>query len=147
MVKDNKKDELRTEELMQLLQASNKLDDVLKNNRTSITNPDTPSYLSGLLTKYKMTIQQVSDKAVLSRSFGYQIFNGLRSPNRNVLIRIAVVMKLSLSETQYLLKISQRGELYPRVRRDAAIIFCIKNKCSLDETDEMLESLGEPTLL
>jgi transcriptional regulator with XRE-family HTH domain len=144
--KNTKEEKLCTEELMKLLENSRTLDDAIENNN-SITNPDTSSYLSDLLIKHNMTIQQVFEKAVISRSFGYQIFNGLRCPNRNVLLRIAIVMKLSLDETQHLLKISQRGELYPKVRRDAAIIFCIKNKCDLTDTDELLESISELSLM
>ena len=140
-----KQEKLSTEELMRMLETSNTLDNVIYNNQ-SITNPDTSSYLSDLLIKHNMTIQQVLEKAVISRSFGYQIFNGLRNPNRDILLRIAIVMKLNVDEVQRLLKISQRGELYPKIRRDAAIIFCIKNKCDLTDTVELLESIGESSL-
>jgi hypothetical protein len=55
-------------------------------------------------------------------------------------------MQLTVDETQRLLKIAQRGELYPRVKRDAAIIFCIQNKLTLYEMDDLLESVGESAL-
>lgn len=139
------KEKLSTEELMRMLETSDTLDNVIYDNQ-SISNPDTSSYLSGLLIKYGITIQQVLEKAVISRSFGYQIFNGLRNPNRDILLRIAIVMKLNVDEVQRLLKISRRGELYPKIRRDAAIIFCIKNKCDLTDTVELLESIGELSL-
>lgn len=142
---DEKQEKLNTEELMRMLETCNTLDDIIYSNH-SITNPDTSSYLSELLIKYNMTIQQVLEKAVISRSFGYQIFNGLRNPNRDILLRIAIVMKLNVDEVQRLLKISRRGELYPKIRRDAAIIFCMKNNCDLTDIVELLESIGESSL-
>jgi hypothetical protein len=55
-------------------------------------------------------------------------------------------MRLDVNETQRLLRIAKKGELYPRVQRDAAIIFCIQNRYSLIDTNELLESLGEAIL-
>jgi hypothetical protein len=52
-----------------------------------------------------------------------------------------------LKETQRLLAVSQRGALYPRVRRDAAIIFCLNRKCTLEETNDLLEEIGEAALM
>ena len=55
-------------------------------------------------------------------------------------------MQLSLEEAQYLLKLGQRGELYPRNRRDAALIYCIQHKLNLIDTELMLDQLGEEML-
>ncbi|MBR4726143.1 MAG: hypothetical protein IK071_10240 [Lachnospiraceae bacterium] len=42
-----------------------------------------------------------------------------------------------------LLMLSGEGTLYPRIRRDAAILFCVIRKMNLYETDEFLTSIGE----
>lgn len=131
---------------MQLLGSNESFDEVVQQNEASITNPNTTQYLLKLLDMKSKTIQEVIQKANLSRSFGYQVFNGLRNPTRNILIKMAFAMELTIDETQHLLKIAQRGELYPRVRRDAAIIFCIQNKCSLYDVEELLDTIGEPQL-
>lgn len=55
-------------------------------------------------------------------------------------------MHLTLDETQYLLKLALRGELYPRNRRDAALIYCIQHKLNLIDTELMLDQLGEEML-
>ncbi|MDD7177558.1 MAG: hypothetical protein SPG09_02815 [Lachnospiraceae bacterium] len=56
-------------------------------------------------------------------------------------------MNLTLAETQELLMMGQKGALYPKVRRDAAIICCLEQRLSLDETDEFLKSISEKTLV
>ena len=105
-----------------------------------------PDYLVFLLERHQMTKQAVIRAANLERSNGYQIFNGYRTPRRNALLRIALGMHLTLDETQYLLKIALRGELYPRNRRDAALIYCIQHRLNLIDTELMLEQLGEEML-
>jgi transcriptional regulator with XRE-family HTH domain len=123
------------------------IDEFLQEHEDEIKNIDLQTYLYELMERAGMTIPQIIEKASISRSLTYQIFSGQRSPNRNLLIRLALVMKLDVTETQRLLRIAKKGELYPRIQRDAAIIFCIQNKYSLIDTNELLESLGEAILL
>jgi transcriptional regulator with XRE-family HTH domain len=147
-VLDNKtpSEKLHTEELMHMLESCDSFEQIVQQSDSNITNPNLSAYLSDMLKNKSLTIPQVIEKANLSRSYGYQVFNGLRNPARDILIRISFAMQLTVDETQRLLKIAQRGELYPRVKRDAAIIFCIQNKLTLYEMDDLLESVGESAL-
>lgn len=79
----------------------------------------------------------------ISRSYGYQILRGERVPGRDVLLRTALALGLSLEETQRLLAVSGCGTLYPRVRRDAAVIFALNQHLTLLDTEELLASLPE----
>ena len=63
------------------------------------------------------------------------------------MLRLSIVLGLSYDETQYLLRAAQRGALYPRVRRDAVIIYALSKHMNLSETDEALVSLGEEPIL
>ncbi len=141
------KEPLSTEELFHKLSKSKHIDEFLQQHEEDITNIDLQTYLYYLLQKTGYTIPLMIEKASISRSLAYQIFGGKRTPNRNLLIRMAIIMKLSLEETQRLLRIAQKGELYPKIQRDAAIIFCIQNKYNLIDTNELLENLGEAILL
>jgi transcriptional regulator with XRE-family HTH domain len=146
MNKKSKKSML-TEELLHSLSESKHIDEFLQSHESEINNIDLQTYLYELVIRAGLTIPQMIEKASISRSLAYQIFNGQRLPNRNLIIRMALIMKLSLQETQRLLKVAKRGELYPRIQRDAAIIFCIQHKYSLIDTNELLENLGEAILL
>ena len=59
------------------------------------------------------------------------------------MLRTALALKLSLKETQRLLAISGCGALYPKVRRDAAVIFALNQGMSLLEAENLLSSLPE----
>ena len=146
MSKDKTKDPLSTTALFSLLEQSHSLETFLNEHESDLPSPSIAEFLEYLLKRYQLSKQAVIRAANLERSNGYQIFNGYRTPRRNALLRIALGMHLSLEETQYLLKIALRGELYPRTRRDAAIIYCIQHQFSLLDTEIMLEQLGEELL-
>ena len=141
------KNQILTEELFRELSIANNLDQFIQKHENEMSNIDLPTYLYELMERAKFTIAQLIDKASISRSLAYQIFSGQRTPNRNLLIRLAITMKLTLEETQRLLRLAKKGELYPRIQRDAAIIFCIQHNYSLIDSNELLDNLGESILL
>ncbi|MEG1811270.1 MAG: helix-turn-helix transcriptional regulator [Clostridia bacterium] len=138
---------LCTEELMLMLQNCKDIGAVLCDNAKSINDPGLAAHLAQLTQKHNTSIAEVAERAILSRSFAYQVYGGYRSPGRDVLLRMAFAMQLSVAETQRLLCIAQKGQLYPRVRRDAAVIFCIKNGKNLFEINDLLMSIDEPPLV
>ena len=83
----------------------------------------------------------------LERSSGYQLFNGTRPPTRTFLLRLALALELGEEETQQLLTRCGKAVLYPRSRFDAAVLYGLTHRLTLEETDELLLSLGEAGLL
>ncbi len=144
---NREKKNLQTKELFNALTETKHIDEFLLNHEAELSKVELHTYLYELTERAGMTIAQLMDKASIAKSLTYQIFNGQRVPNRNLVIRIALVLKLDVEDTQRLLRIAKKGELYPRVQRDAAIIFCIQHGYSLIDTNELLENLGEAVLL
>lgn len=103
-------------------------------------------YLSNLLTSHDLQPKDIIINLNMDRSYTYQILGGRRNPTRNFLLRIAIFLKLPLEETQRMLSIAQRAQLYPRNRFDAAIIFALEHKMTLEETNVLLEEIGEELL-
>lgn len=134
------------EDLLFHLKKSHSIHSYLDIYKDSFDTLSTTDLLEQLLHQHGLTKQYVIRKASIERKFGYQIFNGTRNPRRNTLLRIALAMKLTLEETQYLLYISQRGQLNIRKRRDAILIFCILKKISLEDSEIILDELSEPLL-
>lgn len=93
---------------------------------------------------------KVSDlvlKTRLSKQFIYQILNNERSPSKNTVMKLSFALELSLEEAQRALTLADNGALYPKVRRDAALMACFVKRLSAAETDEFLLSIGEESLL
>jgi hypothetical protein len=49
---------------------------------------------------------------------------------------------LNFEQTQKLLQVGQKSILYPKIKRDAVIIHCIRNKKEINETQAVLKTLG-----
>ena len=135
-----------TDELLRLLSQTSRMEDFLDKYGDNLSELHPADYLRQMLTQHRISKQDALKAANLDYSLGYQIFNGYRKPSRNALLRLALAMGLSLDETQRLLKIAQRGELYPKARRDAAILFCIQNRMDVFDADILLERIGEELL-
>lgn len=110
------------------------------------TAPTCARLLREILEKAKMSVSEWIAGANISKSYGYQILRGERTPGRDILLRTALVVQLSLKDTQRLLAVGGCGALYPKVRRDAAVIFALNQKMTLLETEELISSLPERSL-
>ena len=80
-------------------------------------------------------------------TFGYQAFSGERNLGRDNAIMMAFGLHCTLQETQRLLRLAGASELWPKVPRDAIIIFCLEHGMTRVQCDDELYRLGEPTLL
>ena len=114
--------------------------DFLKRNLENMLEPDLSKYLMELLAQKGL-------KSGVDKAFVYQIFNGSKRPSRDKLIAITFGMHLNEEETQRVLKIAGHSELYPRVPRDALILFSIQRGVDIWQTDDALDKNGFPTLL
>lgn len=108
--------------------------------------PTCAQILQELLEKAGVSATKWMTAADISKSYGYQVLRGERIPGRDILLRTALFLKLSLKETQRLLAVGGCGALYPKIRRDAAVIFALNQKMSLLETEDLLVSLPERSL-
>lgn len=111
--------------------------------RREAQDPSLASELQRLLDKAGMTPADWLLAADISRSYAYQILRGERRPGRDILLRTALVLHLSVEDTQRLLALGGCGALYPRLRRDGALIYALSRGLSPAETEELLLSLPE----
>ncbi len=108
--------------------------------------PTCARVLRELLEQAGMSAPEWIAGADISKSYGYQVLRGERIPGRDILLRTALTLQLSLKETQRLLAVGSCGALHPKVRRDAAVIFALNQKLTLLETEDLLSSLPERSL-
>jgi hypothetical protein len=57
-------------------------------------------------------------------------------------IQLAFGLDLDLDGAQKLLKIAQKSPLYPKIKRDAAIIYCLQHGKDILDTQAVLHELG-----
>lgn len=137
--------ETLTEKLLDELLFTDDIDEYLDKDEVK-TDYNLCDYLENLLTEKNLKKNEVIKKSMINPTFGYQIFSGARNAGRDKLLQLAFGMELNLKETQRLLKHGGANELYPKNKRDAIIIFCIKKENSLSETDDALFGFNEQTI-
>ena len=136
-----------TAETKDNLKNASSFGDFLKRNLENMLEPDLSKYLMELLARKGLKRAQVVEDSGVDKAFVYQIFNGSKRPSRDKLIAITFGMRLNEEETQRVLKIAGRSELYPRVPRDALILFSIQRGMDIWQTDDALDKNGFLTLL
>jgi transcriptional regulator with XRE-family HTH domain len=143
MDNSNKKNSIiRTSTLFHRLFKAPSLDSYINENIDNMTEDSFSSYLAQLCEKKGEVRNQVIIRSGIERSFGHQIFRGVRNPSRDIVIRLAFGFGLDVDETQKLLTAAQKSPLFPRIKRDAAILYCINNYIGVTRVQTVLADLG-----
>lgn len=139
--------EKETTELMRELISEKDIERFAGMNQALFQTQPLTEYLSFLLKLYNIKKSEVIKQSGLTGVYGYQIFDGRREPSRDKVLQLAFGLQLNLEETKKLLKCAGQGELYPRVKRDALLIYAITNAMSIYDTEELLYKMGEQGFL
>lgn len=136
-----------TEKLIQELKNCEDFKKFCEVHNDSIGNKNLSNYLSELLSQKGIKKADVIKASELNEVYAYQIFSGVRVPERKKLLAIAVGMKLSLEETQELLKSAGYAQLYVKNEFDCAVIYGICKHLTVIQINSILfennlETLG-----
>ena len=92
-------------------------------NKDYMVKEDLSQLLDELIAKYDLKKSQVIRAAEMSEVYAYQIFSGLRVPERKKLLCLAIAMKLSLDEVQTLLKCAGYSTLYVKLPFESIVLY------------------------
>lgn len=95
--------------------------------------------LRKLMVERNLEVSRLMRRTGFSKSYVYQLLNGERNPSRDTVISIAIALSCSLEETNELLKVSEKQELYAKNKRDSILIYSISHSYSVEETNRLLE--------
>lgn len=127
---------MNTNDLMKEL-CTETLDDFMK---MDVTLPPFHDYIAQMCADRGEAREHVIKRAGINRTYGHQLFNGTRKPSRDKVILLAIGFGLDIEQTQQLLKAAQESPLTPKVKRDAAIIYCIIHRFDFSEAQQLLAS-------
>ena len=140
--------EKNTDELEHELHA---VDDIKKfdaENEENFRKYTLAEYLQKLLDEKNLVKAQVIKDSCLDEIYAYRIFSGDRkNTSRKNILSLAVAMKLSPKETDYLLYYAGHKKLYVRDQWDHIIWYALKNGNSILETNELLTDMNLSPLL
>ena len=99
-------------------------------------------YFVGLCEQKGMKPGNLVGNISLSKAYIYALANGEKLPSKDAVIKIAIGLKATVTETNRLLKLSGNKELYPRREEDAVVEFGIRNQWEAYQIEELLKKRG-----
>lgn len=130
-----------TSTLLRRLFKTTNLKEYIENNAHELQIPSFHEYISELCKVMNQVPEQIIRNSSIERTYGHQLFNGTRKPSRDKVIQLAFGFGLNIEGTQNLLRIAQKSILYPRIKRDAAILYCISHDMGILEAQGTLHDL------
>lgn len=111
-----------------------------RENKDYMVTDSLSSLLGRLLEQKGLKKAQVIKNAELSEVYGYQIFAGIRVPERKKLLCLAVGMGLNIDEAQQLLKFAGYPQLYVKLPFDSVVLYGLCKAMSVVQINELLYS-------
>lgn len=136
-----------TNQLENELTESNDVKNFLNDNAENFRKYTLAEYLRRLLDEKILIKAQVIRDSQLDEGYAQHIFGGRKNPSREKILSLALAMKLSPKETNYLLYYAGHNKLYARDERDAVIIFALENRKTVLQTNELLTDLKMESLI
>ena len=137
--------EKNTEELVEELKISPKIEHFIKKNQDEFKIP-LYQYINKLLEEKNLSKSKLVEKINSGDRHIYHILSGSKKPSRKKLLTISRALELNLEETNYLLRYGGFAILYVRDIWDSVIILAIENNLTILETNNILHQLGLPLL-
>ena len=115
-------------------------------NKEHMVFADLAQLLTELLQRKGLQKSQVIKNAELSEVYGYQLFSGVRVPERRKLLCLALSMGLNIDEVQNLLKCAGYPQLYVKKPFDSVVLYGFCKGLTVVEINELLYRCGLETL-
>lgn len=132
--------------LLEELQTCSDFNHFYRDNADNIVSMSLSELLNVFLKKHDLKKSVAIRRSELSEDYAYQIFSGLRVPERKKLLSLAIGMQLNLEELQTLLKTAGYAQLYVKNAFDCILIYGICKKLSVADINFLLFDYGMETL-
>ena len=146
MKTETSKTKTSTSSLLNGLFKASELTDFVTTHDDALKLPTLTEHLDTLCKEKQVLRVDVIRRAGIDRSFGFQIFQGTKNPSRDKVVQLAIGFELGYAETQTLLKIARKSALYPRIKRDAALIYCLDRHLCFTDVQALLSGMGSTIL-
>ena len=141
------RDKVSTSKLLQRLFKTASLDRFIRRYDESMDcAPPFHKYICDLSSAIELPHERIIEKSDISRAYGHQLFNGTRKPTRDRVIQLAFGFNMNYEQTQELLTIARKSTLYPKIKRDAIIIYALTNGYDITAVQTALYDMSLPLL-
>lgn len=135
-----------TSALLKNLFKTSDINNFLEENSDFIGTLSFSGYITELCRQKQEVPERIIKRANIERSFGHQLFKGTKKPSRDTVLQLAFGFEADVKTAQELLKYAGMSALYPQVKRDTVIIYCLHNSFTIVETQNVLNDLNLPLI-
>lgn len=135
-----------TSKLLEELQNFEQFRQFYNENSDYLISEKLSDYLKQLVEQKQLKKTDIIRRSELSDVYAYQIFSGLRVPERKKLLCLALAMELTIEETQQLLRCSGYSTLYVKLPFDSVVLYALCNHLSVMDTNALLFEYGLETI-
>lgn len=136
-----------TSKILEELALSPDFQTFYEENQDQMVTESLSDMLQTLMQQKNLSKSVVVRCSELSEVYAYQIFSGLRVPERKKLLSLAAAMELSASEVQQLLKCAGYPPLYAKRPFDSIVLYGFHKKLTVPEINELLNKYEQETLV
>ena len=130
-----------TQNLLNQLKKENvSFEEYVKKAENKFLSVNLKTYWYEILEKTDLSKSDIINRADIGYTYFYDIIRGEKCPSRDKIVRIILATGLNLDDCQNTLKLYDWAELYPKNKRDSALIYAIEHKQSVAALNEMLNS-------
>jgi DNA-binding phage protein len=135
-----------TDEIAEQIRQETDITHYIDENGEEMVREPLNVYLNKLCDARGIKPGSVIEKSGISRTYGYQIFNGTKYPTRDKVLQLAFGFEMNQQETEELLKAAMKAPMYVRLKRDAIIFFALNKKLSIYQLQDILDRSSLPLL-
>ena len=134
---------LSTSQILTMIRGCNYFSEVEEIFENVEEVPPVGESLYRLMDKKRTKPTDLISQSGIERSYFYHILSGKKLPSRNILLRLCLCLRASLTDTNQILKYGGQATLYARNHRDALLIFAINHSLGMAGANELLLSHQE----
>ena len=139
------KNNVSTSKLLTMIREAGTFEEAVSYHQTS-NDPLFNDVLYKMIQERGLTPKDIIITSGIDRSYFYHILSGVKMPGRNMVLRIGFCLHVNLNEMNHLLTLAGTNSLYPKIRRDAALIYAIQHKFTMEQANDLLLSEREEPL-
>lgn len=136
---------LNTTQLLNKLSSATDIKAFISEYEQEFRNITWQEFLNDLISEKKISPADVAKRSGQGE-YVYKVIRGERKPSRDVCIAMSIGMGLSLDESQLLLRVFKWAILDPRDKRDSIIMYSLKEKHTIEQTNDLLYDMEQQTL-
>ncbi|MBX9138363.1 MULTISPECIES: helix-turn-helix transcriptional regulator [unclassified Clostridium] len=142
MIDNNNNNTTELDDIINNINSEKELHDYIENKLSPIPTLTFSKYLDSLRISKKIKKSTLIADSDISRTYCYQILNGVKNPSRDNVIKLCLACKLSIDETNRCLTLAKSNKLYSKDIRDSLIIYFINNNYSVIDANIKLDQFG-----